>query len=212
MSTLSELKDKVQSELRMNTSYRVFSEDIVRDAINQGRFKVQSEGYFRWVENEAEHSFSTVASTATYALPARFIKLDGSVFYNNSPLIGIRYEDLLRQNPDLTPEGTPSHYSLRGANMRLFLVPNEIKTVKYTYRVKLADLSADADDNVFGADFDEAIVQYACFILYKRILGKEQKALSCMQVYEEKMKELRTAYLGDAARNDSFLRFGFETI
>lgn len=195
----------------MNRNYRIWSESQVANFINTARLKIQSEGRFDWGFNEAEYSFSTVASTATYALPTGFVRVVGNISYDGSNLASMTFREFRSKYPVATEEGRPSIYYLNNSSIGFYLIPNEAKTVRFVYAKKLTDLSADSDDNVMTSDFDRAIVLYACYLAYRQITGKEQKGLVCLQDYEEQMLILKESFLGDMAIDENFSSFNCES-
>lgn len=210
MSTLLDLKDMFQSEVRMNRDYRIWNESQVTKFINTARLKIQSEGKFDWGFNEAEHSFSTVASTSAYSLPTGFVRMVGNVTYDETKVYPMTFREFRSKYPVATDEGRPSIYYLNNSQISLYVVPNEVKTVRFVYAKQLADLSTDADSNVMSSDFDRAIVLYACYLAYRQITGKEQKGLVCLQDYEEQMLILKDSFLGDMAIDENYNSFMLE--
>lgn len=212
MSTLSTLRSRVRLEkVRIDPNGRIQSDTILNSNINQAVTQIQQDGDFGWHFNDAEYSVATVASTATYALPSDFVRIEkGTVKWNTSLLERADYNWLVRTNSSLAVDGTPAYYYLRGVNIGLFQRPNEIQNLTFNYRKKLAAMAADGTDSGLPSDFDEAIIQYATYLCFAPFAGKEDKALQAVQAYNEAMKGLNAQYLG--TRDEENFGMGFETI
>jgi hypothetical protein len=164
-----------------------------------------------WHFNDATHTTTTVASTQEYSLPTDFVRVEGpTVKYDNTILTRREYADLFSSYQDLTTEGNPSTYYLRGDNIGLFQVPNAAKTLKFLYRKQLTAMSADTDDSGMPSNFDEAIVAYAEHLCWGDLNGKEGSAQRAFEKYQSAIDALNAQYLG--RRDDANFSFGFDTI
>lgn len=207
-TTRQNLRDDLRLELKIDPNGRIWSDSILNKNIEKARTKIQADGGHNWSFNDGEYSVSSVAGTATYALPSDFVRLEeGQVRYNNTSVFPVDYARLKAQYPDLTSQGQPSFYYLRGANIGFFQVPNEVKTIDFCYRKKLTLFTADSDDSGMADEFNEAIIQYACYLCWSDIQGREDKATQAIQNYTEAMDALYSQYLN---RNDANLTFKFE--
>ncbi len=212
MSTLQTLRDAVRiNKQKIDPNGRVWADSEVDTAIKQAVTQIQQDGDYNWHFNDAENSQNTVVSTGTYALPDGFVRIEkGTVKYNGQPLLPRDYGWLKRNNTTLAVDGNSSVYYLRGNNIGLFQRPNDIKVLEFLYRKKLATMAADASDSGMESDFDEAIVQYASYMLWSVIQGRNDNAISAIQNYKQAMEGLNAQYLG--RRDDADFSFKFETI
>lgn len=210
MSTRLTLRDNLRDELKIDPSGKIWSDSILNRNLETAKRKVQQEGDYQWFFNDAKHSDTTVASTAEYALPSDFVRIEGeTVKYNGIKVLPTPLQDLERQYTTLTAEGTPSVYYLRGLNIGFYQIPNAAQTFTFLYRQKLDDYSADASDSGMPSDFDEAMVQYAAYLCWNDIQGRSDKAVEAVQNFKEAMEGLNAQYLGRRDENNFF--FGYET-
>lgn len=210
MSTLLNLRSRLRTELKVDPNGRIWSDATLDTALNQAVLQIQQDGDFDWHFNDAVNSETTVASTATYALPSDFVRLElNTVKYNSSSLEQVDYRWLFRTNSSLAVDGTPAYYYLRGTNIGLFKRPNDTLTLEYLYRSKLTAMSDDADDSGLPSDFDEAVTHFTCYLAWNDIAGKNDKAIESLQNYKLVMEGLYAQYLG--RRDQGNFSFGFET-
>ena len=212
MSTLLTLRNLVRNnKQKIDLNGRVWSDGEINTAIKQAITQIQQDGDYNWHFNDAEFSQNTSIGTATYALPTGFVRIEkGTVKYNTQPLDPIRYATLKRNYTTLAVNGNPSVYYLRGVNIGLFQRPDAINVLEFLYRKKLTAMAVDVDDSGMESDFDEAIVQYASFMLWSVIQGRNDNAISAIQNYKQAMEGLNEQYLG--RRDDADFQFGFEVI
>lgn len=118
--------------------------------------EARSAGFYRSV-----YSFSTVAGTQAYALPAAFMAILGArispstgQFYD---LVDVTESEVTTYDP-VTTGALPTRYQLRGANIALLPTPSSAFTVELAYLPAFVALVADGDtfDGVCG--FEEAAV------------------------------------------------------
>ena len=210
MATRQTIRDNVRGELKIDPNGRVWSDTVLNRNIEIARRKIQQDGNFDWHFNDGEDTtIITVIGTQEYALPNNFVRLE-SVKYDTSPLTTTTKNYLKRTNSTLAVNGRPSQYYLLGSKIGLWLRPDDAKTLDLTYRKKLDAFTGDSSTEVMDDDFIEAIVQYACYLSWSDIQGREDKAVQAMQNYKESMEGLFDQYLG--RRDDANFGFSFETI
>ena len=108
MSTRSQLRSKLRTELKIDPNGKVWSDATLNQFINSAYFQVQKDGNFNWRENDGNYSFSLSSGTQEYALPTGFIRTD-LVRYNGTELTATTKVDLKRQYASFV-NGTPSKY------------------------------------------------------------------------------------------------------
>jgi hypothetical protein len=116
----------------------------------------------------------------------------------------------LLTNSSIAVDGTPGFYYLYGSYIGLFQRPTTIKNITIIARTSLAPFTTDASLEVMPDQFIEAIVQYAAYLSWSDIAGKEDKGIQSMQNYTQVKEGLNAQYLG--RRDDANFQFGFEVI
>lgn len=132
---------------RLNTNLRTVYDLLV---------EARGAGFFRSVS-----SFSTVAATQAYALPAAFMSLLGvriapsaGEFYD---LVDVTESEVTAFDP-VTTGALPTRYQLRGANIALLPTPTAVYTVEVAYIPAFVELAADGDTFNGVCGFEEAAV------------------------------------------------------
>lgn len=208
--TRQNIRDYVRKELKIDPNGRVWDDNTLNRNIETARRKIQQDGNYDWHFNDGEDtSITTSIGTAEYTLPTGFVRLE-SVKYDTWVLQPTTKSYLKKTNSSLAVNGKPVYYYLLGSKIGLFQRPDEAKTLDFTFRKKLAAFTADTSVEEMDDEFIEAIVQYACYLSWADIQGREDKAVQAMQGYREAMEGLFEQFLG--RRDDVNFNFQFETI
>lgn len=210
MATRLDYRSRVRTELKIDPNSRIWNDTTLNRAIQQAIYQVQQDGDYGWSFNDSENTTATVVSQAIYNLPTTFVKIEGGVKWNSSALNPVSYNWLVTNYDSLAVDGEPNCYYLRGSNIGLFPRPNAIQNLTYLYRGKLAAFSDDTTDNGIPDEFTEAIVQYACYLLWSDIEGREDKAIQALQNYKQVLEGLFEQFLN--ARDESFSGWSFEAV
>lgn len=199
------------NELKIDPNGRVWSDSILNTNLETARRKIQEDGHHDWFFNDGEDtSIVSVVSQQEYDLPTDFVRLE-LIKYDTWELLPTTKKYLKAHNSSLAVDGTPQYYYLLGSKFGVFQRPNANgKVFDLTYRKKLASFTSDASVEVMPDEFIEAIVQYAAYLSWSDIQGREDKAIQSMQNYKEIMEGLYSQYL--EGRDDADLSFKFETI
>jgi hypothetical protein len=209
MSTLTTLRSKLRSELKIDPNGKIWSDGTLNGAINQAVSQIQQDGNHDWHFNDNEHSIPTVINQSAYALPDTFVRLEeGTIEYDGDQLNPADYGWLKRRDLTTT-SGQPSYYALRNANIYLGYRPNAIKTLEFTYRSALTAMSSDATDSGMPSTFDQALIKYAAYLCWSPIEGRSDKAQMALREYNQMMEGLFAQYLG--RRDESNFNMAFET-
>lgn len=211
MATRLTLRDNLRDELKIDATGKVWSDSILNRNLEVAKRKIQQDGDFQWHFNDGENSEAAVVSQREYDLPSDFVRIEEStVRYDGTLLDKTTLNQLRRQNKDLTTDGRPAVYYLRGNSLGLYLRPDDTLTIDYLYRKRLADFVDDSTDSGMPAEFDEAQIQYASYLCWNDIQGRADKALEAIQNYKEMMEGLYAQYLG--RRDEGNFQMGFEVV
>lgn len=209
-TTKQNLRDWLRLELKIDPNGRIWSNAILDRNLEKARTKVQSDGNHDWSFNDGENTENSVAFQALYDLPEDFVRIEeGQVRYNYQAVQPVNYAELKAIHANLNYFGRPNNYYLRGASIGFFYVPNEVKQIDYCYRRRLPFLVNDTDETGMPTEFDEAVLQYASYLCWGDIQGREDKANQAIQNYLEAIGTLYQQFLN---RNDANLSFKFATI
>lgn len=196
MSTRLELRDNLREEIKIDDKERIWSDAILNRNLETSKRQVQQDGNHDWFFNDAENTETTVAGTREYSLPSDFVRVERrTVLYNGNLMLKTTLNAIKRTFSDFTQQGTPNYYYVRGTIMGLHLIPNEAKTLNYLYRKKLPDYTADSDDSGMPSEFDEAMIQYAAYLTWNDVQGRQDKAVEAIQNYKQALEGLKQQYI-----------------
>lgn len=208
--TRQNIRDYLRGELKIDVNGRVWSDSVLNRNIEVARARIQQDGDFGWSFNDGESTIPTVASTGEYSLPTDFARLE-VVQYEGKNLAQATKQALIQNMGSVAVDGIPSYYYLFGDKIGFYARPSETaKTITIMYRKKLAEFSTDASTETMPDEFIEAIVQYAAYLAWSDVQGREDKAIQAMQNYKEQIDGLNTQFLG--RRDSADFCWKFETI
>lgn len=167
MSSLATLVSKLRNEVKIDPNDRIWSQSVKENALNRAYFQVQKDGNYDFAECVANYTFSSVVGTQEYAKPSDFIRLD-LIRFNGNYLLKREKVQLKQEYANGFTQGLPNEYYLYGSYIGMNPIPNSVATVDLDYRKKLPTMTSSVD-SAFPVDFDDAIVQYAAYILFKQI-------------------------------------------
>lgn len=189
-TTPAQLVSQVNTELRVNTSSKIWNTSTILGYINQAIRRVEIDMRLESNANApASSSTSTVAGTIEYALPSDFAEMDmvqlnngGSIF----TLYPIEYQQTKLLNPNDT-QGLPSQYYIRGSNIGLYQPPNGVYTLLLFYKKLVTSLSIGGANLELNDVYTPSIVKYAAYLAWSSIKGAEQTAEAKKQQYLEEV-------------------------
>lgn len=211
MSTLQTLRSNLRTEIRTDPNGRIWSDATLNRNLVEAVNTIQQDGSFDWFFNDGLETTVSVVGQAEYDLPSDFARLE---------LRGIKYDGYMLNKKDyrvvfdeydLTSQGTPSIYYLRGTKFGVNPLPSSIKTISYLYRAKLPEMVDDTDDSGMPSDFDEAIISYAEYLCWNDLQGGQAgKAVQALGKYNLTMEGLYAQYLG--RRDEADFGWSWNTI
>lgn len=200
MATFLELQNEVAYNVRtVSTAAASGIETQIKAAINKAVAHYERQ---RFYFNETTFTFTTVANQEYYSssdqanipnlidIDAMKILVNGST-YEILPK-GFEYLDEIQTNTAYT--GDPIFYAYYKQQIRFYPVPQAVRTVTVAGLIKYADLSADADYNVFTTEAPDLIRARAEWHLYANLL-----------------KDIEGATIAKASENDALSAITLET-
>lgn len=165
---------------------------IVADAINEAQTELWKEE--NWYSLYKTTTFATVASTGTYDIATIASDwgrvLDMIDTTNNRVLI----EDITRvfdeDDPDADYTGTPTHFTVEGANFRLYPIPNGAYTIRLRYYQIPDTLSANSDTYDLPYECENCLIQFALATTYE-YLNKFDNADRAWIKYGQHLKKAK---------------------
>ena len=205
---LQNLRSLLKKRLRVDQSGRIWDDSLLNVNLNEALSTIQQDGSFAWTFNDAQYSGVSVVGQAEYALPSDFARLElNGIKYDNYMLIKKDYRRVF-DSYNLTEQGTPGIYYLRGSNFGVNPLPNSIKPIAFLYRKVLPQMVDDTDDSGMPEQFNEAIINYASYLCWADLQSNanNQKAAQAKQQYDLAMQGLYAQFLG----RDDEANFGWE--
>lgn len=194
--SLSELYTKVRKEMRVDRTGRIWSNEDIKDALNESIRTVQKATNFWWQQNDSCQTIQTVNWQNEYSLDTntQWIKL---VQYNWKNLYSAQKEELLKDY-ETVPTWTPRYYYVWNGNLWLWPTPSvSNKEVKINYQKFLVPLENDTDTLPFPFDFTKTVVLFAAYSLFTQTSDSQniQRANVKKSRYNEELNTIRLSYL-----------------
>ena len=212
MSNLQTLRSLLKKRLRVDQPGRIWDDAILNTNLNEALSNIQQDGSFDWFFNDGMHSVPSVVAQGQYALPTDFARLElAGVKYDTYMLRKLDYRTVF-DNYDLTTQGTPGIYYLRGTVFGINPLPSSIKTIAFLYRKLLPRMTTDTSDSGMPEEFDEAIINYARYLSWADLQSNanNQMADRSKAMYDMTMQGLYAQYLG--RRDEADFQWDFASI
>jgi hypothetical protein len=158
---------------------------------------------YPWQELLSEHTFSTVAATADYALPADFDSMANDTAWDTTTkrrMIGdtnpFRWRAL---NALAVTTQLRFHYRIRASKLWLYPTPSSVIAMAYDYQSKnWCTSSAGTGQTAFAADTDVSLIPDDLIVLgvkyyYKADNGMD--ATTAMEEYQRAFSNIKNANL-----------------
>jgi hypothetical protein len=191
----------------------------INNAIKDSIKDYEADGF--WF-NQKVATFSTVAAQELYGAAAladipnmvRISSMRIPLTDGIGSIEGVANETI-EDVQDGSVTGTPRLYSRFQNQIRLYPIPDAVQSIKVSYIYKLAELSADGDDNAWTSDCEELIRQAAKKRLCANILLSDEMAARYAvfekQAYDGVRKENRLREPQQYLRADlPFGRHGYD--
>lgn len=167
---------------------------------------------YKWQELLETHSFSTVASTSAYALPADFHAIaDGTSWdlTENKELVGpiSRREWKMFESSEVNSVGVDTLFRIQGEQFNLYPTPSSVRSMVFEYYQKTyVSPNAGSDKVAFTLDDDTARIDEDLILLGVKYRFKAAKGLP--NDAEEKEFNKRTNSLQASNKGAPTVRFG----
>lgn len=208
--TLQDLRQRVywrterKSEGLEESAQRTLDSEIL-DALNMTMRECQLLINFGVLRASA--NLTLAAGTQTYNLATDFNKM--CMVWNNSSydneLLHIIPQEYKTYLSDVdTTRGVPLYYDIYdnatagGVYMKkiaLFPVPSAIATAPYHYWKRLADLSADTDENILSELYPDLLIEGSCYYIYRDLIYRDmpEKIAFRMAQYQKQIDTIKIA-------------------
>lgn len=190
MSTLSDLRSQLITEMDIDPNQRIFSTQTLDTNINRALRKIEQDAGFGLPENRKLFVFSP--SSQETNLPADFVKIgapEGVKQGDSTRLTAIDYFELIGLVNLNESSGSVGYYYVRkdGAQWIIGVYPfgGGNGDVTVPYYAKLTEMSSDTDECPLDETFDEAIVQWAKYLTIRRKKGFEEQATLAFNGYAQ---------------------------
>ena len=177
MATYLDMRNRIADELANDGDITAAQ---INNAIKDSIKDYESDGF--WF-NQKVATFSTVAAQELYGAAAladipnmvRISSMRIPLTDGIGSIEGVANETI-EDVQDGSVTGTPRLYSRFENQIRLYPIPEAVQSIKVSYIYKLAQLSADGDDNAWTSDCEELIRQAAKKRLCANILLSDEMA------------------------------------
>lgn len=182
--TLATLRTDVLTRMGLPTGDSLFDSTALTALINAALRQIETENDWSWME--ATETITTANGTASYSLAARWVRTIAVQIGNSAPMKKLPLAELLYMNG---ASGTPLYYGFRSDKLELRPVPASTLSVVHTYLKSETPLSADGDTPALPEPFQQAAVEYAAYLGFRRANNLEDAgaALAAYSAWIDKM-------------------------
>lgn len=159
MSTLLQMKTEVEAHGFADSAYGT----RIVAWLNEGQARIGRRLELR--ELYKTQTINLSAGTATYSLPADFVRLDALTDTVNGFALRSRLPGEI--DSYRTISGWPTYYDLDAGGLNLYPTPSGTGTLRLRYYANPAALSADGDVSVLPSDYHDVMVSYALTRAYE---------------------------------------------
>jgi hypothetical protein len=178
------MRAKLRTRLGVPDSDGLYTDAVCTSLINSANHYLESEAAWGWLETEA--TVTTIAATATYALPAGYRASIGVMHPDGFPLDrGTAEQHRLFRGAS----GVPHVWDVFGGFLRLAPTPSGILALTHAYIGAEAELSGDSDTPTCPSVWHDAIVEYAAYLGFRR-WGAATEAGSALAAYQTWLEQM----------------------
>lgn len=203
MTTLVTMKTRIVDETLRDDLTTTQLNNAINDAITQWEGE-------RFAFNEARYRILTVADQEYYTLITPTLLTSASAAVGTGEMIleidGItctvgsqpyplcpRTQGWFDENQSGTHTGEPADYGIYGNQLRLFPVPNAVRTLNIYALARLSPtpMSGDTDTNAWMTEGERLVRQTAKMILYRDIIRDETGAKLAIEGMKEALENMK---------------------
>jgi hypothetical protein len=177
---LSALRTELRSAIG-NPSVASVANSALNDVLNEAYEHILDT--YRFQNNRNICTFTTVASTADYALPTEYIHVLSVWDTTNSVRLAQRDDNWASDNLELDA-GMPTDYVHYKNWIKLFPTPDDAYTIRVRHKATQTALSADGDEPVLPTPWHKGLVKKARAIWFEN-QGDVQKAAFFDDIWEK---------------------------
>lgn len=136
---------------------------------------------YRHPENETTETITTVAGTATDAVPAAYWYTEAMRDETNDRVLKFRPINwILAQDRDT--RGQPRYWSLWGSNFIFYPTPDGVYSITHYYKIEPTALSAGGDSTIVLDAWDE-IIEWGATWRAHQFLGEQDKMIHARNIW-----------------------------
>lgn len=136
---------------------------------------------YRHPELESSETITTVASTATDALPSDYWYTVGMRDETNDKVLKYRTLNwILAQDRDT--EGQPKYYTQYGSNLLFHPIPDDAYSLTHYYIIQITALSSGSDSTVLNDAWDE-IIEWGAVWRIHQALGEQDRMIHARNIW-----------------------------
>ena len=195
-TSLSDLVSLLTDEIQIDPNNSIFSQDNKEKVIQRAYDRIQEGANYSLPENIKVYTLST--SSQENNLPSDFVHIAnplGIKIDESTPLKSVDYVELIGTR-DLNDSGEPYLYYVRYDTTNdvnvigFYPTPTSAKTITIPYCRALPTLSS-SQSSILPNEYNEAIVNYAAYLLFRKIQGYESQAKNYFEAYQDKIKSIK---------------------
>ena len=182
---LSAHETAIRTRTGLSSSDGSITTAVLDSFINSALRRVASEKDWYWLE--ASESISLTNGTDTYTTAATSVRTIVLIDANGTALDMEPLEKVLR---NVGSAATPNMFCRFGATLIVRPTPNTSGTLSHRYVRGEVTLASDSDTQLLPAVWDDAVTEYACYLVNLR-LGRPDAAAANLAAYTGWVQQMK---------------------
>jgi hypothetical protein len=175
---LGEIRTEVLDIVATTSDDKLLTTAVVNRFINRALQAIAAHREWSWLN--AETSFATVASTATYALPSDHMRTLSVTNADNVALLYLESGQI--DQADEIESDEPVYFTVINGLIELSPTPGAAYTLRHRYLRREPSLINETDTPLLPVHYHSAITEYAAALCFRR-QRNEQAASTAMDAY-----------------------------
>jgi hypothetical protein len=181
---LTTLRAETRTRTGVPADDSLITDAVLTQLVNAALQHISTERDWPWLEKTT--TVDTVGGTATYAVPADWIRSVSVIGASGVPLRRTPIDEL----DYMTGSGTPRFFGIFGDQIVVRPTPSGVETLIHRYLATAPVLAADGDTPTMPAVYHHALVAFASYLLFRRT-GNVTEAGAALAEYEGWLDRMR---------------------